>query len=176
MAQDQFTRDEALVALNQHWHEGIAGGNHPEEGTHPPPPQQHLQAHPAPPECMPSQVDDLDPTDEPHLVTENPFNYNPKAQNKTLAITQATEGNVAVQAANSLIAFKNTKLDHCLSYAEYMFAKNHFLMAIENAKWDTGDWGKCGIDCHNKAMQKKAYNISIINEEFMTKITQELDA
>ncbi|KAL4072282.1 hypothetical protein J3A83DRAFT_4372322 [Scleroderma citrinum] len=114
MAQDQFTRDEALVALNQHWHEGIAGGNHPEEGSearankpggdseaalrdpegqglplqgenrvgiaHPPPPQQHLQAHPAPPECMPSQVDDLDPTDEPHLVTENPFNYNPKAQ------------------------------------------------------------------------------------------------
>jgi len=42
---------------------------------------------------------------------------------------------MTVRAANSLTASKNAKLDHCLTYAEYMFAKNHFLTAIENAKW-----------------------------------------
>ena len=42
---------------------------------------------------------------------------------------------VCDSTANSLTASKNARLDHCLTYVEYMFAKNHFLMAIENAKW-----------------------------------------
>ncbi|KAL4062396.1 hypothetical protein J3A83DRAFT_4381795 [Scleroderma citrinum] len=95
MAQGQFTREEALAALNQQWYKGIAGDNHPEEegkaranqpgrdgeavlrdlGE-----QQHPQACPPPPECTPFPVDALDPINNPHLVTENPFNYDPKAQ------------------------------------------------------------------------------------------------
>ncbi|KAL4062450.1 hypothetical protein V8B97DRAFT_2026756 [Scleroderma yunnanense] len=202
MAQGQFTREEALAALNQQWYKGIAGDNHPEEegkaranqpgrdgeavlrdlGE-----QQHPQACPPPPECTPFPVDALDPINNPHLVTENPFNYDPKAQvasNKTLAITQAAEGNIA--------------LDHHLSYAEYMFTKNHFLTAIENAKWgddiidsynwffhnlhnhplqDTSEQGECTILQYAfRATQKKAYNIGLINEELMTKIAWELDA
>ncbi|KAL4076809.1 hypothetical protein V8B97DRAFT_2022085 [Scleroderma yunnanense] len=174
MAQGQFTREEALAALNQWWYEGLAGGNHPEEEAHLLPPQQHPQACPLPPEHVPSLVNTLNTINDPHPVTENPFNYDPKAQNETLTITQATEGNIAVQAANSLIASKNVKLDHHLSYAEYMFAKNHFLMAIEN---DTGEQGECTIlQYASRATQKKAYNIGLINEELMTKIAQELDA
>jgi len=73
--------------------------------------------------------------------------------NKTLAITQAAEGNMTVRAANSLTASKNAKLDHFLTYVEYMFAKNHFLMAIENAKWgnealDAFNWFFHNLDNH----------------------------
>ncbi|KAG6329776.1 hypothetical protein ID866_9313 [Astraeus odoratus] len=74
-------------------------------------------------------------------------------ENEMLAITQAHEGNITVQAANSLTASKNAKLDHQLSYAEYMFAENHFLIVIENAKWgnkavDTLNWFFHNIDNH----------------------------
>jgi len=127
-------------------------------------------------------------------------------ENETLAITQAAEGNMTVRAANSLTASKNAKLDHCLIYAEYMFAKNHFLTAIENVKWgnealDAFNWffhnldnhqlreeGDCGerallhyasqvrLDWHDKLMLGKAYNIGIINEELLAKIACKLDA
>ena len=74
-------------------------------------------------------------------------------ENETLAITQAAEGNMMVHTANSLTASKNAKLDHCLIYAEYMFAKNHFLTAIENTKWgnkalDTFNWFFHNLDNH----------------------------
>ncbi|KAL4077929.1 hypothetical protein J3A83DRAFT_4369346 [Scleroderma citrinum] len=89
MAQGQFTREEALIALNQHWNEGMAGDNHQEGGSKardncperdgkanlqdqggqiPP------QAHPPQPDHKPS------PANIPDLVAENPFNYNSKAQ------------------------------------------------------------------------------------------------
>ena len=127
-------------------------------------------------------------------------------ENKTLAITQAAEGNMMVCAANLLTASKNAKLDHCLTYAEYMFAKNHFLTAIENAKWgnealdafnwffhnldnhqlqEEGDRGekallfyasRVHLDWHDKLALGKAYNISIINEDLLAKIARELDA
>ncbi|KAG6326529.1 hypothetical protein ID866_12559 [Astraeus odoratus] len=56
-------------------------------------------------------------------------------ENEMLAITQAAEGNVTVQTANSLHASKNVKLNHQLSFMDYMYAKYHFLIAIENMKW-----------------------------------------
>ncbi|KAL4071691.1 hypothetical protein V8B97DRAFT_1917474 [Scleroderma yunnanense] len=87
-------------------------------------------------------------------------------ENETLVITQAAKGNIVVQATNSLIASKNAKLDHHLTYAEYMFMKNHFLMYASRVQQN---W-------HNKAAQKKAYNIGIINKELMNKIVWELDA
>jgi len=126
-------------------------------------------------------------------------------KNETLAITQAAEGNMMVHAANSLTASKNAKLDHCLTYAEYMFAKNHFLMAVENAKWgnealDTFNWffhnldnhqlweegdrselallhyaSRVRLDWHDKLVLGKAYNIGIINEELLAKVAHELD-
>jgi len=127
-------------------------------------------------------------------------------ENETLAITQAAEGNVTVRAANSLTASKNAKLDHQLSYADFMFAKNHFLTAIESAKWgveavdafnwffhkldthslrEEGDQGerallhytaRVRLDWHDKLALGKAYNIGTINEELLTKIARELDA
>ncbi|KAL4064092.1 hypothetical protein V8B97DRAFT_2011143 [Scleroderma yunnanense] len=74
-------------------------------------------------------------------------------KNETLAITQAAKGNVAVRTANSLITSKNVKLDHHLTFAKYMFTKNHFLMAIENAKWgndivDSYNWFFHNLDNH----------------------------
>ncbi|KAL4070183.1 hypothetical protein V8B97DRAFT_2024187 [Scleroderma yunnanense] len=112
------------------------------------------------------------------LSLKNPFNYNSKAQvasillnhpadyalkclenfkfvhieaakavwcsdeNEMLAIMQAVKRNVA-----------NAKLDHHLSYIEYMFMKNHFLMVIENAKWgnnviDSYNWFFHNLDNH----------------------------
>ncbi|KAG6328729.1 hypothetical protein ID866_10361, partial [Astraeus odoratus] len=121
-------------------------------------------------------------------------------ENKTLAITQAAEGNITVQAANSLHASKNAKLDHQLSFTDFMYAKNRFLTAIENAKWgneavdafnwffhnldnhplqDKGVCGECALllyasrvcqDWHDKLTQKKAYNIGTINEDLLAKI------
>ena len=74
-------------------------------------------------------------------------------ENETLAITQAVEGNVTVHSANSLTASKNAKLDHQLTYVEFMFAKNHFLTAIESAKWgievvDAFNWFFHNLDTH----------------------------
>ena len=61
-------------------------------------------------------------------------------KNETLAITQAAEGNITVRSANSLTASKNAKLDHQLTYVKFTFAKNHFLTAIESAKWGSRWW------------------------------------
>ncbi|KAG6328684.1 hypothetical protein ID866_10404, partial [Astraeus odoratus] len=52
-------------------------------------------------------------------------------ENETLAIPQAAEGNIAVWHANSLHTSKNAKLNHQLSFADFMYAKNWFLTAIE---------------------------------------------
>ncbi|KAG6329494.1 hypothetical protein ID866_9594 [Astraeus odoratus] len=74
-------------------------------------------------------------------------------ENETLAIMQAHKGNVTVRAVNSLAASKNAKLHHQLSYTEYMFTKNHFLVTIKNAKWgnkavDTFNWFFHNLDNH----------------------------
>ncbi|KAG6326592.1 hypothetical protein ID866_12497 [Astraeus odoratus] len=127
-------------------------------------------------------------------------------ENETLAITQAVEGNIAIRAANSLHASKNAKLDHQLSFMDYMYAKNWLLIAIENAKWgnkavyafnwffhnldnhplwDEGVHGEHTLllyashvqqDWHDKLTQKKAYNIGTINEDLLAKIEHELDS
>ncbi|KAL4072389.1 hypothetical protein V8B97DRAFT_2023553 [Scleroderma yunnanense] len=54
--------------------------------------------------------------------------------NDTLAITQAIEGNVMVCMVSSLTALKNTKLNHQLTFAEFVCAKNCYLEAIKNVK------------------------------------------
>ncbi|KAI6139168.1 hypothetical protein BKA82DRAFT_138539 [Pisolithus tinctorius] len=74
--------------------------------------------------------------------------------NDTLAITQAGKGNVTLCTANSLTASKNAKPDHGLTFAEYMYAKNHFLTCIENAGWgnklvDTFNWFFHRLDNHH---------------------------
>jgi hypothetical protein len=56
-------------------------------------------------------------------------------ENDTLTITKVKEGQVTVRSARSLAASKNAKLDHQLSFSEFMYAKNLFLTAIDNAKW-----------------------------------------
>ncbi|KAI6144046.1 hypothetical protein BKA82DRAFT_164311, partial [Pisolithus tinctorius] len=56
-------------------------------------------------------------------------------ENNTLAITQASEGNITLCMANSLTASKNAKPDHTLTFTEYTYAKNHFLMCIQNTGW-----------------------------------------
>ncbi|KAI6156680.1 hypothetical protein BKA82DRAFT_106157, partial [Pisolithus tinctorius] len=126
-------------------------------------------------------------------------------ENDTLAITQAGEGNVTLHTANSLTASKNAKPDHRLTFAEYMYAKNHFLTCIKNAGWGNKlvdafnwffhrldnhhlrDWGDQGErmllhyaskvqqDWHDKATWNQAYNIGIINEDLLADIRQDLD-
>ncbi|KAG6326141.1 hypothetical protein ID866_12948 [Astraeus odoratus] len=74
-------------------------------------------------------------------------------ESKMLAITQASEGNITVQAANSLTTLKNVKLDHHPAYGENMSAKNHFLVTIKNSRWgnkvvDTLNWFFHNLDSH----------------------------
>ena len=127
-------------------------------------------------------------------------------ENDTLAVTKADEGQVTVRSAGSLAASKNAKLDHQLSFSEFMYAKNLFLTAIDNAKWgddttDSFNWffhnldnhpmreeGDCGeralllyasrahADWHDKLALRKAYNIATINEDLLAKIARELDS
>ena len=127
-------------------------------------------------------------------------------ENDTLAVTKAEEGQVTVRPAGSLAASKNAKLDHQLSYNEFMYAKNLFLTALDNAKWgddaidsfnwffhnldnhslrEEGDRGeralllyasRARIDWHDKLALRKAYNIATINEDLLAKIARELDS
>ena len=127
-------------------------------------------------------------------------------ENDTLAVTKADEGQVTIRSAGSLAASKNAKLDHQLTYNEFMYAKNLFLMAIDNTKWgeeavDAFNWffhnidnhpmreeGERGekalllyvlrarADWHDKLTLRKAYNITTINEDLLAKIARELDS
>lgn len=127
-------------------------------------------------------------------------------ENDTLAVTKADEGQVTVRSAGSLAASKNAKLDHQLSFSEFMYAKNLFLTAIDNAKWgddttdsfnwffhnldnhpmrEEGDRGERALllyasraraDWHDKLALRKAYNIATINEDLLAKIARELDS
>ena len=52
------------------------------------------------------------------------------------------------------MASKNAKLNHHLLYAEFMYAKNLFLTAINNAKWgketvDSFNWFFHNLDNHS---------------------------
>ena len=74
--------------------------------------------------------------------------------NDTLAVTKSEEGQVSVRSAGSLTASKNVKFDHHLPYAEFMYAKNLFLMAINNVKWgeetvDLFNWFFHNLDNHS---------------------------
>ncbi|KAF8130807.1 hypothetical protein EV363DRAFT_1262570 [Boletus edulis] len=127
-------------------------------------------------------------------------------ENDTLAVTKAEEGQVTVRSAGSLAASKNAKLDHQLTYNEFMYAKNLFLTAIDNAKWgddtiDSFNWffhhldnhpireegergekalllyaSRARTDWHDKLALRKAYNIAAINEDLLAKIARELDS
>jgi hypothetical protein len=73
--------------------------------------------------------------------------------NDTLAVTKAEAGQVTVRSAGSLAASKNAKLDHQLTFSEFMYAKNLFLTAIDNAKWgddttDSFNWFFHNLDNH----------------------------
>jgi hypothetical protein len=126
--------------------------------------------------------------------------------NDTLAVTKAEAGQVTVRSAGSLAASKNAKLDHQLTFSEFMYAKNLFLTAIDNAKWgddttdsfnwffhnldnhpmrEEGDRGerallfyasRARLDWHDKLTLRKAYNIGTINEDLLAKIAHELDS
>ena len=117
-------------------------------------------------------------------------------ENDTLAITKVEAGQVTVWSAGSLAASKNAKLDHQLTYSEFMYAKNLFLTAIDSFNWffhnldnhpmrEEGDHGerelllyasRAHMDWHDKLMLHKAYNIATINEDLLAKIASELDS
>ena len=50
-------------------------------------------------------------------------------------VIKADEGQVTMCPAGLLAASKNAKLNHQLSFSEFMYAKNLFLTAIDNVKW-----------------------------------------
>ena len=121
-------------------------------------------------------------------------------ENNTLAVAKTDEEQVTVQSAASLVASKNAKLDHQLTYSKFMFAKNLFLTAIDNAKWgndmvDSFNWffhnldnhpireegergekalllyaSRAPTDWHDKLTLCKAYNIATINEDLLARI------
>ena len=121
-------------------------------------------------------------------------------ENDTLAVAKTDEGQVTVRSAASLAASKNAKLDHQLTYSEFMFAKNLFLTAINNVKWgddmvDSFNWffhnldnhpireegergekalllyaSRARTDWHDKLTLRKAYNIATINEDLLARI------
>ncbi|KAH0832249.1 hypothetical protein J3R83DRAFT_13223 [Lanmaoa asiatica] len=126
--------------------------------------------------------------------------------NNTLDLTQTAQGGIIARAANSLAASKNAKLDHQLAFSEFLFARNLFLTAIQNANWgdatvdafnwffhhlenhtvrEEGDRGerallhyahRVRLDWHDKLKQRKAYNIGVIKDELIDKIARELDS
>lgn len=55
--------------------------------------------------------------------------------NDTLTVTRAEEGQVTMCSAGSPPVSKNVKLNHQLTFSEFMYVKNLFLTAIDNAKW-----------------------------------------
>ena len=74
-------------------------------------------------------------------------------ENNALPVTKSEEGQVLVWLASSLTASNNTKLDHHLSYTEFMYAKNLFLTTIDNAKWgeetiDSFNWCFHNLNSH----------------------------
>ena len=74
-------------------------------------------------------------------------------ENDTLTVAKTDEGQVTMRSAASLVASKNAKLDHQLTYTEFMFAKNLFLTAIDNVKWgddtvDSFNWFFHNLDNH----------------------------
>ena len=127
-------------------------------------------------------------------------------ENNTITVTKSEEGQVTVCSAGSLTASKNVKLNHQLSYPEFMYTKNLFLMAIKNVKWgdkvvDSFNWffhnldnhsiceeGEQGekalllyalracMDWHDKLALWKAFNIASINEDLLTKIVCKLNS
>ena len=121
-------------------------------------------------------------------------------ENDTLAVAKTDEGQVTMRSAASLVASKNAKLDHQLTYSKFMFTKNLFLTAIDNVKWsddtvDSFNWffhnldshpireegergekalllyaSRAQTDWHDKLTLHKAYNITTINEDLLTRI------
>ena len=70
-----------------------------------------------------------------------------------LDVTKSEEGQVTVCSAGPLVMSKNAKPNHQLPYAEFMFAKNLFLTAIDNVKWgdnmvDSFNWFFHHLDNH----------------------------
>ncbi|KAL4072595.1 hypothetical protein V8B97DRAFT_2023369 [Scleroderma yunnanense] len=106
---------------------------------------------------------------------------------KTVRQSDKTETLVITQVAE---ASKNMKLNYNLSFSEYMFAKNCFMSAIDAYNWffhnldnhqlcQKGDYGECTLvmyasqvcqDWHNRATQKEAYNLGLINKELLASI------
>ena len=70
-----------------------------------------------------------------------------------LTVIKSEEGQVTVRSAGSLAASKNAKPNHQLPYTKFMFSKNLFLTAIDNAKWgddtvDSFNWFFHHLDNH----------------------------
>ncbi|KAI6138166.1 hypothetical protein BKA82DRAFT_4021657 [Pisolithus tinctorius] len=169
-----MSREEAIQELGWHWEQNNPLGEHQQENLPPPEDNQvdPLEEPPCPPaqppavgpECLPQHPTETNPpTFDPDAMKIEAFKFvhmwyfmreglleavqmvRHLEENDTLAITQASEGNVTLCMANSLTASKNAKPDHVLTFTKYMYAKNHFLTCIQNMGWgnqlvDTFNW------------------------------------
>ncbi|KAL4067190.1 hypothetical protein V8B97DRAFT_2025268 [Scleroderma yunnanense] len=177
MTDGQMTREEAIKSLTEYEGQANAQNLNPQFLL---PPGNHASV---PPQCehmlmppLPLQPQLFNPMAKvaSSLLTR-PADYalkqleNYKYVHMWYFIREGLQEAAKMAAEGSVT---NAKLNHNLSFSEYMFAKNHFMSAIKSAKWGDkkGDHGEFHQDWHDRATWKEAYNIGLINEELLASI------
>ncbi|KAG6327946.1 hypothetical protein ID866_11143 [Astraeus odoratus] len=59
----------------------------------------------------------------------------PDDAKELLALTQETEGGLALHPTLLVVASKHNKYDHNLTFSDFLYAKCNFLIQIEHTKW-----------------------------------------
>ncbi|KAG6333309.1 hypothetical protein ID866_5776 [Astraeus odoratus] len=72
---------------------------------------------------------------------------------ESLALTQETEGGLALHPTLLVVASKHAKYDHNLAFSNFLYAKCNFLIQIEHAKWpptivDSFNWFFYNLENH----------------------------
>ncbi|KIO00953.1 hypothetical protein M404DRAFT_111406, partial [Pisolithus tinctorius Marx 270] len=122
---------------------------------------------------------------------------------ESLALMREGEGSITLRPTLSVAASKQARYDHDLSFNDFLFARNGFLLHIEQAKWspkvvDSFNWFFFNIETHVFRQQgdqgervllhyasrvradwhdtpaAECFNIATINETLLNYIAQEL--
>ncbi|KAI6143039.1 hypothetical protein BKA82DRAFT_28828 [Pisolithus tinctorius] len=227
--------DEATAELQRRWedqqrqglerqqnHQGQGEQNHQPDEGHRDPPEDQRQRHPAadvpgnhPRDLPPPPRPQSPPRDPPPADDQStdPLDFNPnkpvpltiQMRPSEYAIKRLETFNITLQPTLSVAASKQARYDHDLSFNNFLFARNGFLLHIEWAKWspkvvDSFNWFFFNIETHvfrqqgdrgervllHYASQVRAdwhdtpaaerFNIATINEMLLNYIAQELNS